>query len=88
MDLAGAKYYPEKETYFVFDLTDSVAAYLREAQYRVMDHWIHNSLDLVAAKYDPEKETYFVLDLTESIAAYQREKHYRVETYFVLSPTL
>ena len=29
---------PEKETYFVFDLTDSVPAYQRKAHYRVMDN--------------------------------------------------
>ena len=38
LGLAGAEYDPEKETYFVFDLTDSVAAFQREAHYRVMDH--------------------------------------------------
>ena len=27
----------KKETYFIFDLTDSIAAYHREAHYRVMD---------------------------------------------------
>ena len=50
-DLTGAKYDPEKETHFVFDLTDSVAAYQREAHYRVVDHRIHYTLDLGDAKY-------------------------------------
>ena len=55
-DLRGAKYDSEKETYFVFDLTDSDAAFQREVHYRVMDQWICNTLDLVGAKYDPDKE--------------------------------
>ena len=76
--MAGAKYDPGKEMYFVFDLTDSVAAFQREAHYRVMDDRIHDTLDLGGAKYDPEKETHFVFDLTDSVAAYQKEAHYRV----------
>ena len=73
LDLGGAKYDPEKEKYFVFDLTDSVAAFQREAHFRVMDQWIHKTQDLTGVKYDPEKETYFVFDLTDSVTAYQRE---------------
>ena len=41
-DDIGSAYDPQKETFFVFglvfDLTDSVAAYQREAHYGVMDH--------------------------------------------------
>ena len=47
---------PEKETYFVLDLTDSVAAFQREAYYRVMDHGIHNELDLGGEKNYPHKK--------------------------------
>ena len=47
--------------------------YQKEAHYRVMDHWIHETLDSGGAKYDPEKETHFVFDLTDSVTAYQRE---------------
>ena len=38
LDLGGAKYDPEKETYLVFDPTDSVPASQREAHYKIMDH--------------------------------------------------
>ena len=56
----------EKETFFVFNLTDSVAAYQREAHYRVMENWIHNTLDLGSAKYDPEKKRIlFLISLTQ-----------------------
>ena len=68
----------KKETFFVFNLTISVAAYQREAHFRVMDHLKHNKLDLRGAKYDSEKETYSIFDLTDSITAHQREAHYRV----------
>ena len=83
LDLGGAKYDPQEETYFVFDLTDSVTAYLRQAHYRVKDHWIHNTLELAGAEYDPEKEAYFVFDLTDSVVAYQREAYYRVMTQWI-----
>ena len=76
LDLGGEKYYPEKETYFVLNLTDSVAAYQRVAHYRVIHHWKHYTLDLVGAKSDPEKETYFVAD-------YQGEAHYRVMVHWI-----
>ena len=56
----------------VFCFWSSVAAYQREAHYRLMDHWIHITLYLGGAHYDPEKETYFVFDLTDLDEAYQR----------------